>query len=420
MHDKPELDSSVNFSPKDAFIDPTQGRRFEKYLKNEDKIEHKNKLTRGQKIRKALAITTAIMMPIAAASADDIYQNYELANHADIGLNYMGPALNPANNDTALFFFNGFNSFGAAPIIQTIGPAIQHGIDGQLVDVQYANAHLGSNSYPGKNNQIGIENINDIADQIQTYSSENDIKNAVIVTYSMGCVPGTMTGENLAKDPKTSPLIKAFVYISCPSDFNALRSKTQSEVDFVKTVSPIPGVAYSTPVRDAGEVYFLIQQYEGGDLFKTAEHAGSLLNNAVSDVNRRKATGTWTIFDQALLIDQANFASRFRSISHNTSDSLTPIIIYAGTGKGGRDRVVNDKQSASDIGLDAQKARLTDLTLEVPNAVHAEPGKSEDEYLQTFSAAKVAIQQALGLQSDTYNTKRINDLRQQPLLRVMK
>ncbi|TAL14865.1 hypothetical protein EPN95_01405 [Patescibacteria group bacterium] len=420
MHKEPTLESFVDFSPRNTFLDPQEGRRFEKILKHEDKVEHKKNLTRWQKVRKALAITAAIMTPIAGANAVDVYQNYEFAAHADVGINYMAPPLDSANNDTALFFFNGFNSYDAAPIIQTIGPAVQQGIDGQLVDVVYANAHLGADTYPGKSNQIGIDNVNGIADQIREYSDKHDIKNVVIVTYSMGCVPGTMTGENLTKDPETSTLVKAFIYISCPSDFDALRNKTQNEVDFVKAVSPIPGAAYSTPIRLGGELYFLIQQYEGGDLIRAIRHGDSLIKNAVADVQRQKATGTWTIFDQALLIDQANFKTRFQSIADNTSDSLTPLDVYVGTGKGGYDNVVNDKQSAKDITHDAQAAHLPYLTYQVPNAVHAEPEMSKKEYRQTFTAAKVAIQQALGLQEEIYNVKQMRALSQYPILRPQK
>lgn len=428
MHKEPTLESFIDFSPENTFIDPFEGRQFEKKLKHEDKIERKERLkkrTRRQKAKDRLANIAIVLIPLIAADVADISLNYEYATHAEVSLSYVAPPLDPKNNDTALFVFNGFNSTSAEPIVSTIGPAAQQAIDGRIVSINYNNAQLGSYTYPGKTAQMGIDNINAMADQARDYSTKNGIKYAVFVDYSLGCVPGTMVGENLTQNPKKSPLVKAFINISCPPNFDSLQNKTQGEVDFVKAVSFLPGAAYSTGVRDAGEVYFLNQEYEHGNPWEGIANAGTLIPNAITNVNNKNATGTWTIFDEAMLSDQGNFDTRFRTIANNTSDSLTPLILDVRTGPTAddpthQDEVVNDSVAGPDMIIDAQKAPLPHMSLVVPGAIHGEPEQSSKEFKQTFAAAKIAIQQSLSLQEKIYNVKQIQDLSRQPILHVQK
>jgi len=441
MHKEPTLESFIDFSPENTFIDPFAGRRFEKKVlkpyakqdakdaKKEAKIEPKRNLSLSQRtlrmVGKVASVAAAILTPIAVPYATDVYQNYEYAVHAEVGLNDVAPPLDPKNSDTALFVVNGFNSTSSEPIIGTIGPAVQQAIDGRLVNFDTNNAQLGGDTYPGKNAQIGVANINELANQINDYNKKNGIENDVIVTYSMGCDTGTMTAEDLTRNPQLASHLKALVYISCPTSTDSLQDKTKSEVDFVNAVSPIPGAAYSSFVHYIGVGYVFVQDYEDGDLGKAARNARTLIPNVIKEVHRKDATGTWSLIDQTSLISQGDFDTRLHSIAVNTSNSLTPLVIDVRTAPTPsnpkhQDRVINDQKGAKEMRTDAQKAPLPYIPLSVAGAIHGEPEKTAKQFKQTFAAAKIAIQQALDLQEEIYNIKQIRDLSRQPILHIQK
>ena len=348
------------------YIDPLEEQRLEK-LK-----------VRKRRFTRAMARFTIVTTALLGVYAADAIHGERVQAEAEADFSFLSAPLDPSNDKSAIFLFNGFNKEDSDDIGAAYGEIAQEFVDGEVVLVDYDKAKL---TPEGMGNQII-----DIA-------NANDYTQVSVVGYSAGGGIGLQTMEYIADNSTLrTPL---FFAISSPAGIDTLRPYQQKEMANAAFIADIPGASHSTFVRFAAEMYFRRDRYDEGDLGQRAKDLYETTTSALEDLSNDKLTPTSLLIDQIIAIANANFDERLMNISEATESRQKPVILYFGTAKPGRDYIVDNADASKEICEAAAAADLQCFIYNVPGAVHSLPAKAHDAYVETTENAAPDVRAAI-------------------------
>lgn len=333
-----------------------------------------------------LATTTAI-----AVYWGDVQENKEVQSSATASIDVHQAPLNPDNNTSALIFFNGFGTYDADEIADTLSPGLKQHLDGESWSVSYGNAPL---------------NTQKIARHIIDLAEERNISTIDIVGYSAGGVIGIDTAAELASEEGVT--IRSITTVSTPDGIQGLRPHQRKELESAEILAAIPGAQYSTAVRFGGEVYFMRNRFDEGGLVTRINDFGKTALQAMDNLSRPNIPGTWLLVDQALAIADSDIEANLKKITEQYSDGRPlPSLLYLGTGDPGRDYMVDDDLSSSKICRYARLSKMICHAYDVPGAIHTMPAKTADAYTQTLEEAGSTLAQSIERSEHRYNLQKL-------------
>ena len=329
--------------------------------------------TAGLKLASGALMASAFLGANVSIYASDVRANQALEAEADIEINYMGKALDPINNDKALFLLTGFNTMNADYLTQSIGKYVQSVADGKMYSGNYNNASL----EPKMIGQKFIETIE---------ASGDNVTDVRIVTESAGNGIGLQAAEYIQENSDLN--IDLFVMIAGPDGVETLVPARQEEIALVKQLAWIPGITYSTPLRYLVEMGFRSENYDEGTLFERAKNFITTSDIAMKAIGSHALTSTQLMSEQALSVETANIEA---SIS-NLDGHMT--MIYLAIDK---DSVVRTQEASEAIRGYAEDNDIPYFKQTIPNAVHAMSGLSKKEYAEAFANIKDDVQQSIAM-----------------------
>ena len=340
--------------------------------------------TRNRRLRKVGTTLALLSMPFSAY-AIDVKHNMNIQTEATIDVSVEYEALDPSNNDTAIVFFDGTRSTSGDDLIKYRGDGLQQVIDGQLWSVGYNDAVLDADL-------IGQELI------------ESAQKYGVTTLYTYGESAGGITALDAQAYVRAHSAIvfPGHFLNSVPFGLQGLRQARQDEIELVETLAEIPGAKYSSFVSFIGESIFRSDRYINDDGIDLPE-AYTTTQAILADMAGSEQAGNWLMFDQLMAIKNAKIRERIIEMGLISEDIQHPVIIYIGTGKPGRDYIVDDDLSAAEIKVYTDEAGLTFILIEVPGAVHSRPDIGVAEFEATFAEAASEIQNAIDIQRQIAN-----------------
>jgi len=343
--------------------------------KSQKKIER-----RGRRNLGALALLTTTALGLSLYWAD-VHENQQIEETASTDVDFLYEPLDEANSDSAVVFMDGFGTYDADILTKYLGPVVQQAVDGELWSVSYGNAPL---------------NAENITRDIIELAEERDIDRVSLVGYSAGGIISMQVAEDLLE--QTDLKVEAIIPISTPDGTNGLRPARQEEMKAIDWLGYIPGSAYSTGVRQVGEMYFRRDQFTEGDPVQNWNNFWKVWNIVGDAIEDERIPGTWLLVDQVLAISNANLEARLDAIGDVESTQQKPVIMYLGTAKPGYDYMVDDNTSSENICSYADKAGLQCYIYDVPGAIHTRPDLKNEEYMQTVADATDEIQDAIDIE----------------------
>ena len=336
---------------------------------------------RGKKQAAILAI--GLVGPLNPAYWIDVHNNYQELQNAELSITVESPALDPENNDSALVFLHGFNTYDAVQLTETIGPAYQELLDGEMWSVRYGNADF-------------AEEI--ITREIEELAEERGVTKIAIVGYSAGGTIGSGVESNVFTNTDLDVL--ASLPTHSPANQASLRPYQQSELETGKVFTTlIPSSRYSKPWRWVFEMYFMRDRYLNPDK-SFVENIDSLKKTgafALRIVNRKDLPSVDTLYQQIKAIDSADITGDALAIAtHAEATGKTlPVHGYVEITEPGHDYIVNNKEAASVYKAAAEQAGIQFFTIDVPTGVHSRPDINTDDYRRALMGIKTDFAEAL-------------------------
>jgi len=363
---------------------PEIQKRLDKY-QTIDKLEadaisfERRKYLLQKAALKTLTVLASLSIPLSLYAADVNINRFAQAE-AEIDVHVGAEALDPANNNKAIIFLDGFRSTSGDNLIKYRGDGLQAILDAQLWSVGYNNANLSPEV---------------IAEKIIALAKEKGVTTIYLYGESAGGPIAMQVHADVAEDSDIT--IAADVLNSAPDGAGGLRQPRQDEIKLVETLSVIPGAKYSSLVRFIGEMAFRSDRYmddDGLDIWKAFATTGDV----IEDIQGSDIAGTWLMFDQLMAIEDAKIRDRVIEMGLLSPEVQHPVIIYIGTSKPGYDYIVNDDLSADNIRVYADEAGITYIVIEVPGAVHSRPDIGVEAFNETLLEAEDEIHDAITAQ----------------------
>ncbi len=307
----------------------------------------------------------------------DVEANKELQSNSAASVTvYSEPDIHTDEARSAQIYFNGFGTYDADAIAETFSDGISAAFpNGESWSVSYGNAPLDSQH---------------LAAQITNLARERNVTTVDIIGYSAGGVIGIDTAAELSE--LTDIHIRSIVTVSTPDGIEGLRPYQRQELDLANTLASLPGAQYSTAVRFAGELYFMRDRFDSGNLWERVTGIGKAASLAFERLQGPKSPGTWLLVDQTLAIAEMDIETNMQRIAENYADTHpSPTLLYVGTAAPGRDYMVDNTVSSQRICSYAHAHTMNCLVYNVPGAVHTMPEKTADAYTQTFTEASIPL-----------------------------
>jgi len=268
--------------------------RFEKYLK---------KRRRNIAIGKVAVGTGLFFQAATAPYFGDVRVNMLETESAEPTVSVLREATDPAFENTATIFFDGFNSYSADHLVKKLGPGYQDAFDGELWSVGYNNAPL---------------NPADITELVKDKIEARGITKVKVVLHSQASAPGTDTYVDIIANTWTD--VEDVIYIESPADFDSLTEKTQDELGFAKELAWIPWIEYSTLFRLGLEGYFYQEAMQKNPI-QTSGGIATRFENGNMTTNAFLAS-------QINSIGDANVAAKIEEIAQYADTKHMPNISY--------------------------------------------------------------------------------------------
>ncbi|HEY8886256.1 MAG TPA: alpha/beta hydrolase [Candidatus Microsaccharimonas sp.] len=362
-----------------------------------------NRLKRRRNIAAHAIAGVALLGFTVGHYIQDAEENKAIQAEASISVQVEGQALDPANNDNALVFIDGFRSYNADTLTEFMTKAVQPVIDGQSWSVGYNNAPLVPKDI--------AKNIIDLADGKGVHS-------VVLVGYSAGGDISMQVQEDIHNDSNLE--VKAIVLTSTPDGAKALRPASQDSINLVEKLSWIPEIQYSSYLRFMGELAFRADRYNAGTPIENARNFITTWNEVDADFESSKVAGTWLMFDQMLAIQNSDLKARFNELKKLPPQVVHPTVVYLGTAKPGRDYMVDSQQSSDNIKKYAKaeagskEVSIPFFSYDVKGAIHTRIDIANDEYIKTLAAAKQDIQASIAKQEANASLHRVTSMIARP------
>lgn len=326
---------------------------------------------RGHRYLGASALLAFVITPVTAYSSDVIYNYHQIAE-ASISISERAGPLSELNNDAALAILNGFGTQNANDIIKYQGEALQNITDGSLYSVNYQNAPLDHQA---------------IANQLIEMAEDNGLDRISIVGYSAGGNTGANVALRIIEQSEVD--VPAIIFNLTPDGTDGLHPDKQNDLQFIDTISSIPGIKYSKHARFIMEMAVRLEHNPGSNFWKT-------FNQTSDAVYNDKLPGFKLMIDQAMDVVESDIRSNLLKIAEITEkeNKLKPVVVYL-SAEPGADYMVDNQVSSKNICSYAQEAGLECIIIEVPNIKHNRPDISSDEYLKAIITASDKVNNAL-------------------------
>ncbi len=359
----------------------------EEPLTNAERKEVK-KLSRRSRIP-AITIALALVGPANPVYWADVHNNYQELQNAELSITVEAPPLDPENSDSALVFLHGFNTYDAIQLTQTIGPAYQEVIDGEMWSVRYGNADFAE------------ENI---TREIEELAKERGITNVSIFGYSAGGTIGSGVERNVFIN--TDLDVKVSIPTHSPANQASLQPYQQSELEAGSLfTNMIPSSRYSTAWRWVFEMYFMRDRFTSPEKNLEENWNGFLSagKHASWTVNRDDLTSVDTLYQQIAAINSADVAGDAMDIAEYAAETgkALPVHGYTEITEPGYDYVVNNQKAALVYREAAEDAGIQFFTIDVPTGVHSRPDLNPQDYLAALMKSRTAIVDAVESEYET-------------------
>ncbi|MFZ1301297.1 MAG: hypothetical protein WAQ27_01810 [Candidatus Microsaccharimonas sp.] len=358
------------------------------------------KLSRRERLKRKIGATSLVLATLFSQYVGNTNVNIEQERQAELSIEVVAPALDPEHSNTAILFFDGFNSNSAYYLSKELGPGLQAQIDGQIWAADFNNS---------------LANREELLESTKELTKERGVTHLIVVGYSKGGINGNEVGVDTVTESWTN--VDAIIMISTPSNYAGLQETQKKELEAGMMVSKVWRMRYFTPARYAGEVYFYRDKYTQGSFNGDLGHdAGVVVENignffeVIDQINDRfNNPGITTmsfLIEQVDEIDKADFPSEYKKLSEDTETKQKPVIVYLGTKAPAKDYVVNDKLSGDTICDAAEENGLTCIRDEVEGAIHSQYYNTIDQYNESYARIGEELRQAIANEAAAVALKR--------------
>jgi len=381
----------VHHTPETSFTSvPEEAAVLETYVTLDKKLE--KKLKRRSRQSQKLAAASLIIASIATPYWLDVESNRAEQAAAEVSINLIADPIDEANEHKAIVLADGFNTSNGDYLTKIIGPAIQQVADGRLMS-------LGNN-----NASLGRENI---FNKLVETANEYDINTYVFVGYSMGGIIAIEAAADIVS--KSDINVSLITPMHTPNGLDGLQENQQKELGFIQLLADwMPGAVDSSWVRFGGELYFYKDNYTKGtfDDWNIAQNIGVVTDNVGrfgrtassvwKTVNDPKHASMQLLTEQGFKISQFDMLDELKTISEQSDKKQMPLLMYV---RMKNDALVKNEESSEAFRKDAQETDIRFYSYLVPDAIHAQYYKSEEEYMRMFGLASLSIKR--GIQEET-------------------
>ena len=357
------------------------------------KLEQRRTLHRRNNILRIFA-GIAIIGTGASIYANDIYANKEIRSNAVMNVEENGLALDPANNDNAIVYTDGFNTKNADLLAHYMSRTIQPVIDGRTWSVDYNDAPL----EPEK-----------IADEIIEQAAESETEDGVKVTsltfYGMSAGGDISMQVQQEVREKSSLTVNAIVLAFTPDGVKTLQQARQNEIAFVEGFAGSSDIKYSSIFRYLGEMSIRSDRFlNDGNVIDNFNNFWRTSNEVSESLTNHELPGTWLLFDQQLAIQQSDLKSRIKDMQDIPASEVAPIIIDL---RAPGDYMVDNEKAVKNLTEYTQEFNVPFFTYDVEGAQHSRVDVANDQFIKVFADAKSTIQTALAVQEYEASLHRI-------------
>lgn len=319
-----------------------------------------------------VALTSLVIMSgLGYAYWNDVRQNIEEVANLKPSVEVIAQPSNPDNLDSATFILNGFNSVDADHYTQTNIEALQQINDGILVSMHY--------------NNVPLANGQALYAPMVEFIEKHDISRIKLGSYSMGDIPAIKLMLKFLQEANIP--VEVIEINSGPAGYETLRDYRQWELDFAKLLaSVIAGSTDSTFWRIVAELYFYRDSYVKDGVLDPIK-----LIEVGIDIKTRFDNGDYTnnsfIMSQIDALETSDIEETIDSMEEYLDDTQVTVWVYYGTGKGGYDAMLDDKESGDLMCEYVIEAGMPCYKFYVKNAVHAQYWRTKSEFLETTQKA---------------------------------
>lgn len=332
-------------------------------------------------------------MALALASVQTAYWSDVQANRAEqaaaeVSINIVSESLDAANSDKATIFIDGFNTYDADYLAETVGPAVQQVADGELWSLSYNNAILSRAKI--------YQTVLDMAEQ-------RGIESVTVAGYSMGGIVAIELASDIVAESTTE--VNSVVMMHTPDGSDGLRTNQKRELGFAQSLADwFPGAADSTWVRFAGELYFyknnfLRGEFKDGDVAYNAdvvlgnvERFGRTFSSIFDKMNDPKRTSMQLLSEQVFKINQFDMLDELKRISQQRDEKQVPALLYVAMDDD-NDAMVKNQLTTDNFKTYSAETNMDYFSYLVPDATHSQYNKSIEEYTRVFDQASGPVSQ---------------------------
>ena len=215
----------------------------------------------------------------------DVHANQQIRSSAEMDVEEMGLALDPANNDNAIVYIDGFNTKDADLLAEYMSCAVQPVIDGRTWSVDTNDAPL---------------EPEEIADEIIEEAQPSETKDGTSVTsltfYGMSAGGDISMQVQQEVREKSSLSVNAIILAMTPDGVNTLQQARQNEIAVVESVAWFPGIKYSSALRYLGEMSIRSDRFiNDGNIIDNYNNFWRTSNEVSNSLSSHELPGTWLL-----------------------------------------------------------------------------------------------------------------------------
>lgn len=371
---------------------PEENDEFGAYEKLDKKLERQ--LKRRSRLPLKIGATALTFATIGSAYWADVHTNRAERAASEVSINIVGEALYKTNSDKATIFIDGFNTYDADYLAETVGPAVQQVADGEIWSLSYNNAILSREK---------------IYETISEMVEDRGIESVSISGYSMGGILAIEAASDIVA--KSTTEVNSVVMMHTPDGSDGLRSYQRKELGFAQTLADwSPSAIDSTWVRFASELYFYKNNYTRGEyingdisynaniVFKNSERFGRTFNSILKKMNKPKRTSMQLLSEQVFKINEFDMLDELKRISEQQDTKQVPTLLYVAM-EDKNDALVKNKFTSKNFRTYSAETDIDYFSYLVPDATHSQYYKSIEEYARVFERASGPVAETVNAEA---------------------
>ena len=330
----------------------------------------------ARRVRRIAKISGACLAlaSMGAYYGTDVVINQQRERTASIELDNR--TVESADLDSTAFsvYIDGYGSMNAHLFAEKVGPLTSAITTGPYYSANFGDAPIDTDV---------LANKTDSTAEVNSYE---------YVSFNGFSAGGILAIETAKKTIEATDLgVDAVFLTSSPSGVDSLREDRIEQLWWLNSISKLPGARHSSAIRWLISMVSDIDQYDTGDptdFFKVWQEN-------ISEIQKRAEPGVAQLDDQALAIINADLSGNLEAIGALRGTKQMPVIVYLAAADPLADTSVDNTKASQDICEAAEKARLTCLVYQVPNAVHSIYHLDTESYAAILENAKEEIQTAI-------------------------